>query len=75
MTKDELLSNLQELLQIDDGGGALSYESVLEELPEWDSLAKLSFLAWLDREFKISISVSEVEKFKTIGDIAKVCGV
>lgn len=72
MTRNEFLSNLQELLQRED---ELSFADELGALQEWDSLAKLALLAWLDREFKISVSVSEVEKFKSVGEIAALCGV
>lgn len=71
MNKVEFLEHLQEILQTDR---ELSFEMNLSEIDEWDSLSKITTLAFLDREFGISILVSEIDEFKTIGDIAKRCG-
>lgn len=71
MNKVEFLEHLQEILQTDK---ELFFEMNLSEIDEWDSLSKITTLAFLDREFGISILVSEIDEFKTIGDIAKRCG-
>lgn len=71
MNKIEFLQNLQDILQTDK---ELSFDTNLCELQEWDSLSKITTLAFLDREFGILISVNEIDCFKTIEDIAKKCG-
>lgn len=72
MNKAEFLKNMQDILQVDE---ALSFDTQLNELEEWDSLSKITTLAFLDREFSITMLVSEIEDFKTIEDIAKKCGI
>lgn len=72
MNKAEFLKNMQDILQVDE---ALSFDTQLNELEEWDSLSKITTLAFLNREFSITILVSEIEDFKTIEDIAKKCGI
>lgn len=71
LNRTEFLENLQEILQMDR---ELSFEMRLDELEEWDSLSKITTLAFLDREFSVTLSVSEVNDFKTIEDIARKCG-
>lgn len=70
MSRDEFLGHLSEIMQTDE----LSFDVALDSLEEWDSLSKITTLAFLDREFGISLLVSEIEQFKTIEDIAKKCG-
>lgn len=72
MNREEFLVKMQDILQKDDG---LSFDTQLSELEEWDSLSKITTLAFLDREFSITMLVSEIENFKTIEDIAKKCGI
>lgn len=71
LSRTEFLESLQEILQMDR---ELSFEMRLDELEEWDSLSKITTLAFLDREFSVTLSVSEVNDFKTIEDIARKCG-
>lgn len=71
MSRDEFLGHLSEIMQTDR---ELSFDMALDSLEEWDSLSKITTLAFLDREFGISLLVSEIEQFKTIEDIAKKCG-
>ena len=46
--------------------------TVLDELPNWDSLVLLQFLISVEKEFKIEIPAEKVIKIKTIGDIIKI---
>ena len=44
MTRDEFLTEMQDVLQTEE---TLSFETVLEELDEWDSLAVMATMAFL----------------------------
>ncbi len=68
MTKNEFLLNMQEIIQTEN---ELSYETDLESLEEWDSLAKMALIAFFNSELKIPISFDDVKQMKTIKDIAK----
>jgi acyl carrier protein len=40
----------------------------------WDSLAKISFVSFLDEEFQIECAIDELETIQTFGDmVARVC--
>ena len=71
MSRDEFLGHLSEIMQTDR---ELSFDMALDSLEEWDSLSKITTLAFLDREFGISLLVSDIENFKTIEDIANATG-
>lgn len=72
MTREEFLSEFQEILQTDD---PLSFEIVLNEMEEWDSLAVLSTLAMLDAVFGVKATMADFENMKTIEDIAQKAGI
>ncbi len=67
MSKEELLSQLEELMETDEG--VLEETTVLDDLDEWDSLAKLSLMAFAKKEFSISLTASQIKEFKTVTDI------
>ncbi|MCH5314244.1 MAG: acyl carrier protein [Helicobacter sp.] len=71
MSRTEFLEHLQEIFQTDE---KLSFEMRLDEIQEWDSLSKMTTLAFLDREFSVTMAISEISNFQTIEDIAKKCG-
>ena len=42
------------------------------EIPEWDSMNYLLFIAELEKQFQLSFTMNEVVEAKTLGDIRKV---
>ena len=68
MTRDEFLTEMQDVLQTEE---TLSFETVLEELDEWDSLAVMAFL---DKNFGVKTSISDYLDIKTLEDIAVKAG-
>jgi len=72
MTKDEFLEQMQDVLQTDV---ELAYETVLDELDEWDSLAIMATMAFLDKNFGVKTSIKDYREMSTIGDIAAKAGV
>ncbi|MEN6314692.1 MAG: phosphopantetheine-binding protein [Clostridiaceae bacterium] len=67
MTIDEKLNTLNDLLDIEQG--ALSEETELAQLNEWDSIAVITIIAMFDSLFEKEISPEAVKGFKTIKDI------
>ena len=65
MTRDEFLIEMQDVLQTED---KLSFDTVLGELSEWDSLAIMSTMAFLDRTFGVKTSMSDYTSMNTIED-------
>lgn len=70
MTKFEKIALLEEMMELD--AGSLEEDNVLDEIDEWNSLAKLSLIAIMDEEFNKQISASKIREFKTIKDILEV---
>ena len=71
MTRDEFLTEMQDVLQTEE---TLSFETVLEELDEWDSLAVMATMAFLDKIFGVKTSISDYLDIKTLEDIAVKAG-
>lgn len=58
---------LEEMLDVD--AGTLKPEMVLEEIDEWDSMAKLSLIVLMDEECGKKLTGAEIKQFETIQDI------
>lgn len=67
MELKEKIALIEEAL--DTAEGALTVETVLEDLDEWDSISALSLIVMLDEHFNKTITGAEIKALKTIGDI------
>lgn len=66
MSKDDFLTKLAEMLELD---GALSGEEALADLEAWDSMAVLSFMALADGEAGKTLSPADIAKAKSVSDL------
>ena len=71
MNKEEFLEELQDVLQTEE---ELTFETVLADLVEWDSLAVMATMAFLDKEFGVKTTMKDYKQMSTIEDIAKKAG-
>lgn len=71
MNKEEFLNEMVEVLQTEE---ELSFETVLDDLDEWDSLSVMATMAFLEKNFGIKTIMKDYKEMKTIGDIAKKAG-
>ena len=71
MTRDEFLIEMQDVLQTEE---TLAVDTMLADLAEWDSLAVMATMAFLDRNFGVKLSVADIKELNTIGDIAVKAG-
>ena len=71
MNKEEFLTKYADVLQTEED---ISYNTELEALEEWDSLAIMATIAFLDKEFGVKTVFSDYKNAKTINDIAKKAG-
>lgn len=71
MTKEEFMTEMQDVLQTDT---ELTAETVLDELDEWDSLSIMATMAFLNKNFGVSLKLSDFKAMNTIGDIAAKAG-
>ncbi|MBI0005858.1 acyl carrier protein [Gilliamella sp. W8126] len=72
MTREEFLEKFQDILQTED---ELSFGMSLDDIEEWDSLAKLATVAFLDQNFNVKVVFDDFQNLKTIDDVAKKAGI
>ncbi len=72
MDKKEFIEKLKDIMQTDS---EIDENTELETIEEWDSIAKISLISFMDSEFKISLNGADIEEFKTVSDILKKVGV
>ncbi len=67
MTTAEKIALLEETLDIEEG--TLKEDTLLEDVDEYDSMAKLSLIVMFDEEFGRKVDGTAVKGFKTVADI------
>ncbi len=67
MTKAKFLDLLNELLELDPG--TIKGTELLAELPRWDSLAVIGFIALLDEHFGMSVPATKIHESKSVADL------
>ena len=72
MTRDEFLTEMQDVLQTDD---TLTAETVLGDLAEWDSLAMMATMAFLDKNFGVKVGLKDFKDMNTMADLMTKAGV
>jgi acyl carrier protein len=65
--KDMFLEAFKEALELEDVN--INWSDTFRDYDEWDSIARLSLIAFLDEEFDIQIEDEEFEKLKTVEDL------
>lgn len=68
MTKTEFYVLLDELLELD--AGTIKGGEALADLPRWDSLAVIGFIALLDEHFGASVPAAKINDCKRVPDLA-----
>ena len=69
MTEQEKIALLEETLELDEG--TLTADTVLADVDEYDSMAKLSLIVMMDDEFGVKLTGDVIKGFETVGDILK----
>jgi len=72
MTKDEFLDKFRDVLRHDSN---LTGDMFLIDLDEWDSLAVMSTVAFLDEEFGIKTSFKIINDLDKVDDVIKLAGI
>lgn len=67
MSKEDLITKLEEIMETDEG--ILNENTILADVEEWDSLSKLSLMAFVKKEFSISLTANQIKEFITVADI------
>ena len=71
MTREEFLIEMLDVLQREDEP---TFDMELQDLDEWDSLAVMATMAFLDKQFGVKTTLRDYEIMKTVEDIAAKAG-
>lgn len=66
--QSEFLANLEETLEMD--ARTLQMDTVLADLPNWDSMSVLSFMAMMDSSYNLTIVPAKLADCITVADLA-----
>jgi acyl carrier protein len=71
MTDQEILDTLARMLRdlLADDSIVLTMDTRRDQVPNWDSLAYVSFIVAVEMEFGVKFGVAEVESFENVGAI------
>lgn len=72
MTNEEKIALLEDMLELDNG--SLRPETVLADIDEYDSMAKLSLIVLMDDECGKKLTGEQIREFKTVQDILDFMG-
>lgn len=67
MTEQEKIELVADALDME--ASELSMDMKLQDLAEYDSMAKLSIIVLMDEEFEKKLTGEEMAKFETVADI------
>ena len=71
MTRENFLVEMQDILQTEE---VLSADTVLTDLAEWDSLAMMAIVAFLDKNFGIDVGLKNFKEINTMADLMTKAG-
>ena len=67
MTEREKLALLEDMMELDEGD--LTADKALEDVEEYDSMAKLSLIVLMEDEFGVKLTGDMIKGFETVSDI------
>jgi acyl carrier protein len=74
MTRTEFLRKFESLLEVPPEAGSLAGTELCADIEGWDSLAMLSFIALLDKEFGIKVPPAKIPQCQTVNDLVDLVG-
>ena len=72
MTKAEFCTEMQDVLQTD---AELTPDTILGDLDEWDSLAMMATMAFLDKTCGVKVGLKDFRAMNTLADLMAKAGV
>lgn len=67
MNKSKFLAALHELFEAD--AGTIQDDSVLQQIPGWNSLTFIGLIAMIDEEFGVTVAPASILNCKTVADL------
>ena len=71
MERNEFFEELVEIFEVDED---ITSETSLEEMEEYDSLAIMSLIAFIDENFEMTVSGEKLRELKTVTDLIALIG-
>ncbi|MCA9323227.1 MAG: acyl carrier protein [Planctomycetes bacterium] len=71
MSDPALLAGLEHALEASPG--TMNPNSVLEDLPGWDSLGHLATIAVIDEQTGVTVSADDLRACRTLADLLQLC--
>lgn len=65
---EELNKELADILEVD----SVSDDKLLAEYDMWDSLARLTLLSFIDKQYGVNLFQSDIANVKTVADIKEI---
>ncbi|MEI8185758.1 MAG: acyl carrier protein [Chlorobiaceae bacterium] len=71
MKHDEIKNKLTEIIRdiLDDETITLTREMRATDIEEWDSLAHISIIVAVEKEFKAKFDLYDIKRLKNVGDM------
>ena len=66
MTQDEFIVAMQDVLQTEE---TLTVDTVLSDLEEWDSLAIMATMAFIDKNFGVKVGLRDFKEITTMANL------
>ncbi len=71
MKKEEFLIQLEDILQREE---PCQEKDILEDYVEWDSLSKMSIMAYYKKNFSVEITLNDLDSVENVSDLIKLAG-
>lgn len=71
MKAEDISRRLTEVFRdvLDNNSIVLSRETTAADIEEWDSLAHISLLVAIEKEFNVKLDLMEIKQLQNVGDI------
>lgn len=71
MDKNQILADVQDIFRdvLDNEDLEISFETVADDVEEWDSLSHIQLIVAIEKHFQIKFNSKELMEWKTVGDM------
>lgn len=69
---NEFIQAMEVMLEVEPG--TLQSATLLKQIPSWDSMAAVGFLALADGKYGTAVAPSAIQQCATVGDLAVLVG-
>ena len=72
MTNEEVIQQIEPIFRdvLDQPSLKLTAESNAGNVEDWDSLAHISIVSGVEKQFKVKFTLAELQTLKNVGDMA-----